>query len=185
LATLDDKSIIFITLYTANLDVELANSVNFLPELSRLSAAAIYCFVGDRLNHGVTGGYMYTVDKWAHAASTAASPLINQTNAKVNIVGYFRLDYDQLRGWKLNLADMSESYIVDNKPMSILDDCVGSIYTIALLILLLLAVLCLKFLSLKRSKIANVQIEASEKKACETEVRFELLTVNSLDLIRT
>jgi len=78
LATLGDKSIVFITPYTANVNgCGGAHSVNFLPGLSRLSAAALYCFVGNRLNHAVTRKYMYPVDNYAHAASTAASPLLN------------------------------------------------------------------------------------------------------------
>jgi PAS domain S-box-containing protein len=185
LASLDDGSVVLITPYMANRGGEFRNSVNFLPELSKLSSVPLYSFVDGWLGHGIVGGHMHTVDNYAYAAGAAASSLINQTSPELVVLGGFRFDYTQSKRWNLNLADLSEPYVVDNKPRSILDDYVGFIYTIALLVLLLLAVLCLQFLLLKRSKIANVQLEASEKKARENEVRFELLTGNSLDLIWT
>jgi PAS domain S-box-containing protein len=185
LASIDDESVVLITPYMANRNGELANSVNFLPELSRLSSVPLYSFVDGWLGYGIVGGYMHTVDNYAYATSVAASSLINKTSAELAILGGFRFDYTQLRKWNLNLADLSEPYVVENKPMSILDDYAGFIYTIALLVFLLLAVLFLQFLLLKRSKIANVRLEASEKKARENETRFELLTGNSLDLIWT
>lgn len=187
-AGLSDDSLFILLPYSAYSVGDFANSFNFIPQLTAASSIPIYGIVDVWIQYGIAGGYFFTVDKYAAAASKAASSLIRGLEAKqdeLSASGDYIFDYEQVSRWNLDVSDFDSPYILLNQPKSIFDDYSGFIYTIAILVFLLLAALCLQFVLLKRSDIAKLKLEASEKQARENEARLQLLTQNSLDVIWT
>lgn len=182
---LDEESLVIMLPYAALNNGDFVNSSNFMPELSKASKVPLYGIVEWWLDSGIVGGYMTPVDTYAHAASQAALSLMNQSESEVRVAGDFLFDYDQIERWGLDLDVLTEPYVLKNKPTSILDDYSGFIYTIAVLVILLLAALFLQFLMLRRSEIAKRKLEESEAHARENEAIFQLLSRNSLDVIWT
>lgn len=187
-SAVSDSSILVLLPYGVFSNGDSPNSFNFVPESTQAASGPVFGIVEAWVGAGITGGYVFSIGKYALATSQAASSLIHQLEerpSELRVTGDYVFDYNLVSRWALDLATLDDPYVLTNRPRSIFDDYSGFIYTIAVLVILLLAALFLQFLLLKRSGIAKRQLEASERQTRENEARFQLLTRNSLDVIWT
>lgn len=185
---LNQDSIVVFLPFSSFSSGESADAITLMPVVSEASGVPIYGIADSWLGLGILGGYFVIVDKYANAASLAASSLIHQhplEEGDLQVSGDFIYDYAQLTKWGYDLEALNQPFLLRGKPRTILDDHSGFIYTIALLIFLLVIALGLQYLMLKRSEIAKKELQDRERQARENEARFELLTRNSLDVIWT
>lgn len=183
---LSQKTVAIMLPYASTIDGDSSNLTQIFPQLVAQSTVPIFSIADVWLGRGIVGGYMFTVDKYAQAASDATSALIDglplQT-ASLNVTGDFIFDFEQVELSGIDLNQLDAPFSLVNRPSSIFEDYTGFISTIAVLGLLLFIVLVWQFVLLGRAKIAKSKLQNREQQARENQVLFELLTRNTLDVI--
>lgn len=187
-AQIESDSVAIMLPYASTNDGDFSNLTRNLPAVIDQSTAPFFSFADVWLGSGIVGGYMFSVEKYAKAASESVSALIEGVPVRtggLEVSGDFIFDYEQISANGFNLDRLGAPYTLINRPRSIFDDYAGFVSTIAALVFLLFVALAWQFVLLNRANVAKLKLQKSEKQARENQVLFELLTHNTLDVIWT
>lgn len=172
--------------YASTSDGNYSNLRRSLEDIMAASTVPVFSIVDIWLGMGIAGGYLFTVDKYAEAASQAASVLINGLaieSEEINVAGGLTFDHNEISAAGINLNRLNEPYTLVNRPASIFDDYSGFISTIGILGLLLCGAIAWQTVLLSREQQAKLKLQKSEKQARENQILFEMLTKRTLDVI--
>lgn len=165
-----------------------ALATNFTSLITQASAVPVYGVSESEMPHHIAGGYITTAQNLASATTAATVMLMRETATSTEssvLEGTYVFNYEPARKWGLNFDLLNMPFVLNGQPDAFFGDHLGLVVAIAVLVLLLSLALFAQFISLKRVKKAQIESQIKEKQAREGEVRFDLLTGNSLDVIWT
>jgi len=167
---------------------QLVSSESILTKLSAVSTQPLYGFSEPFFGKGIAGGYVFTAQEYANASADAVISLINGGSYDSKVSGEFSsliFDYEEVRRFQLALDRLDEPYVVLNEPRSFLQYYRNTVFAVGVVFLLLCLALYQLFKALMNSELAKAQLQISEREARDSQVKYELLTKNTLDVIWT
>ncbi len=188
LSLLSDDSIVLALPYLSEELEQSGNSAAALESLSAASAQPLYGFAEPSIGSGLAGGYFYTAKEFAAASAEAAVAAINNAPYDGTVSGAFSsyiFDYEEVQRHKLQLNRLDVPYTVVNQPRSLVQDYRNTVYLTGVIFLLFCVAFYQVLIALKKSESAKKQLQVSEQLAKESQLRYELLTKNTLDVIWT
>lgn len=183
----EDSSLLLLS-YATYGDNQLTNIMNILPQLSQSSAVPMFGISESIVGFGIVGGNVSTVQAYAQAAAELAVSFLDEgpgLPATKNIETSNILDWRQVERWNLPLGLMNTPYSLRYEPNTLWQEYPVVSFAAVNLILFLLAGLLFQAVLLKRSRAAQLIIEAGKKQTRESEARYQLLASNSMDVIWT
>lgn len=188
LGTLSADSIVLTLPYLLSGVSRSQNGTAPLRQLAAASSRPLYSFVDTFLGEGLAGGYFHTVEDYAAASAEAVISLaisVPSDPQQKGLVGSYIFDHNEVERHDLKLDRLAVPYVVRYRPLSLLEEHRSSIYAMTLVFLLLGVAMYLLFNALKKSEIVKEQLRVSERQARESQMRYQLLTENTQDVIWT
>lgn len=189
LSLLSDESIVLTLPYMAGDRSSNFDSLKLFQRLSSASAVPLFGIADPFLGYGLTGGYFHTAEAYATAASEAVFALVEDTNVESPQVGdefgSIIFDYNQVQRFSLPVNSLEQPFTVLNQPSSLLAEYRNTVYVTVLMFFALAIITYQLFRALKKSEAAKLQLQVSERRAKESQLRYEVLARSTLDVIWT
>lgn len=191
LAGLEDTSVVFNLPYNSFTQEDgLLGDVSHLDfiRVVQASSVPVFSFYENANDAGITGGFMSSIDDYA--SSAAAQIRSQRANgswlqlAPPDIGGAF-YDWQLAQRWDLDLSLIEGEIELANRPASLWETNRALAMSIVFVVVILLLVQVFMSVLLRRSQIARSRIEESERHARESESKFRLLAMNTIDMIWT
>ena len=188
LGSLTDDSIAFVLPYLSVGTGRTADTLSRMKQIAAASSLPLYGFSDSFLGSGLAGGNFYTVELYANSTVDAVISLLEgepQETLIDNTLSTYIFDYDQVQRHNLKLSRLETPYIIRNEPSSLFNDYRNTVYLVSVVFIIFFIVLYQLVKALKKSESTKAKLQLSERLARESQLRYELLTKNTLDVIWT
>ncbi len=168
ISTLDDKTIVYFTLFARDRDGIFFEYDQATEMISRNSAVPVYGTWNFQMNHGIIGGYLTDGYAQGRVASEKSLEILSGKSVDVIPITYetpssLRFDYRQLERFGISIDKLPPQSLILNQPVTFFYQYKSLIFIIlGLFFFLLLAFLGVAY-GFIRSKKAETQIRQSEE----------------------
>lgn len=157
-------------------------------QIVRASEVPIFTFYENELGTGITGGFIASTSSYARSAARQVLSRVNSDSwveSELDDNGSTIYDWQLAQRYNLDLDRLGVDYDLVNKPASLWETNRATVLLALNVLALLALVVVFMAVLLQRSRRARRRIEKSERLARESEAKFKMLALNTIDVIWT